>query len=169
MPRQLKMRILGIDPGLVITGWGVIESKNGKNKVQQAGVIRTQNTQPAEMRLLTIYRGIKEILEETSPDVVVVESLYSHYKHPLTSVLMGHARGVIFMAAGESGIPVVDYPATRIKKSLTGTGRASKSQVNRMVVASLGLESIPEPTDVADALAVALCHADKVHRPEAVR
>ena len=89
---------------------------------------------------------------------VAVEQLYSHYEHPQTAILMGHARGVIFLAAGQRGLPVISYAATRIKKTITGNGRASKEQVQRTVQRELGLPQLPEPPDVADALAVALCH-----------
>jgi crossover junction endodeoxyribonuclease RuvC len=99
-------------------------------------------------------------METIKPGVVVVESLYSHYKHPRTAILMGHARGVVLLCASSLGIPVIAYPATRIKKALTGNGRASKLQMQRTILNTLKLAAMPEPPDVADALAVALCHAN---------
>jgi crossover junction endodeoxyribonuclease RuvC len=98
------------------------------------------------------------VLEQFDPQVMVVEQLYAHYQHPGTAILMAHARGVIFLSAGQRGVPVVSYNATRIKKSITGNGRAPKDQVQRTMQRELGLTSLPEPADVADALAVALCH-----------
>ena len=99
-----------------------------------------------------------EVLEQFRPEVVVVEQLYAHYDHPRTAILMAHARGVIFLAAAQRGLPVVSYNATRIKKTITGNGRASKEQVQRTIQRELGLAELPEPPDVADALAAALCH-----------
>ena len=97
-------------------------------------------------------------MEQFAPEVVAVEQLYAHYKHPRTAILMGHARGVLFLAAAEKGLDVVSYSATRVKKTVTGSGRASKEQVQRTIQRELGLAQVPEPPDVADALAVALCH-----------
>jgi crossover junction endodeoxyribonuclease RuvC len=100
--------------------------------------------------------------------VIVVEELYSHYSHPITAVIMGHVRGVIYLRAAEANIPVVSYAATRIKKALTGNGRATKAQMQRMVSSSLRLPTIPEPPDAADALAVALCHCRAMAHHEVV-
>jgi crossover junction endodeoxyribonuclease RuvC len=109
-------------------------------------------------RLTTLYNGLVEVLDQFAPAVLAVEQLYAHYEHPRTAILMAHARGVIFLAAGQRGIPVVSYNATRIKKTITGSGRATKEQVQRTVQHELGLATLPEPPDVADALAAALCH-----------
>jgi crossover junction endodeoxyribonuclease RuvC len=98
------------------------------------------------------------VVEQFRPDVVAVEQLYAHYEHPRTAILMAHARGVIFLAAAQHGLPVVSYNATRIKKTITGTGRASKEQVQHTIQRELGLDRLPEPPDVADALAAALCY-----------
>ncbi len=158
--------ILGIDPGLSVTGYGLIRPKasrrNGTVDAEhiEAGVIRTSEADPLERRLLEIQEGIQEILADHSPSVLAVEALYSHYAHPRTAILMGHARGVICCAAAAKGIPVVNYAATMIKKSLTGNGRAPKSQVQRAIAHFLGFPQIPEPADAADALAVALCHLE---------
>jgi crossover junction endodeoxyribonuclease RuvC len=155
------LRILGIDPGLQVTGYAVIEAAPARPVVREAGIIRsTEKRTPADMaaRLLALYTGIVEVMEEFRPGVVAVEQLYSHYEHPQTAILMGHARGVIFLAAGQRGLPVISYAATRIKKTITGNGRASKDQVQRTMQRELGLAQLPEPADVADALAAALCH-----------
>jgi crossover junction endodeoxyribonuclease RuvC len=155
------LRILGIDPGLQVTGYAVLEVSPARPLVREAGVIRSAEKRTAAdmaSRLLSLYTGIVEVIEEFRPNVVAVEQLYSHYEHPQTAILMGHARGVIFLAAGQRGLPVISYAATRIKKTITGNGRASKDQVQRTVQRELGLAQLPEPADVADALAAALCH-----------
>jgi crossover junction endodeoxyribonuclease RuvC len=154
-------RILGIDPGLQITGYAVVELAARGPQVCEAGVIRTtMGRAPADMapRLCTLYDGLVEVLEQFQPQVVAVEQLYSHYEHPRTAILMGHARGIIFLAAGQKKLPVVSYNATSIKKTITGNGRASKDQVQRTIQRELNLPTVPEPPDVADALAAALCH-----------
>ncbi len=154
------MRILGIDPGLRATGYGVVEFSDGKARIVEAGVIRTGEKQALEARLWEIYTGLRQIMEDTGPEEVVVESLYSNYRHPRTAILMGHARGVAYCVAAEQGINVQSYSATRIKKSLVGTGHATKDQMQRCIGASLGIARLPGPADVADALAVALCHVN---------
>jgi crossover junction endodeoxyribonuclease RuvC len=156
------MRILGIDPGLKATGYGVVELSDGRANVIEAGVIRTRDKRPLAERLHQIYKALRQVIEEQDPDEVVVESLYSHYRHPRTAILMGHARGVAYSVAAEKGLEVKSYSATRIKNSLVGTGRATKSQVQRCIGGELGLKEIPGPPDVADALAVALCHINVI-------
>ena len=153
-------RILGIDPGLNITGYAVLEAGERGPRVLEAGVVRgSEGRDKAELatRLKNLYDGIVEVLEQYDPGVMVVEQLYAHYAHPRTAILMAHARGVILLAGGLRGIPVVSYNATRIKKTVTGSGHAGKAQVQRAVQRELGLAEPPEPPDVADALAAALC------------
>lgn len=162
------MRVLGIDPGLQITGWSIVDGLPAGPGIIEAGVVRISDKKPLEMRLKELHAGIKEVIESHQPDVMAVEALYSHYKHPTTAIIMGHARGVIFLAAGEFDIPVHTYPATRIKKSLTGRGNASKAQVQQMVAVTLNLDKIPEPPDVADAIAAALTHINVASRPEGI-
>jgi len=152
------MRVLGIDPGLNITGYGLLEVKSQQIIVLEAGVVRTKATDPMADRLREIAGEIEAIIRQYTPDVVAVEELYSHYGHPKTAIIMGHARGIIFLKAAEALVPVQPYASTRIKKSLTGNGRASKQQMQLMIRSALGLSKIPEPADAADALAVALCH-----------
>jgi crossover junction endodeoxyribonuclease RuvC len=159
------MRVLGIDPGLIITGWGMLEGDLRHPKVIEAGVVRVPENNPLEQRLRELHAGITEIIETYRPEVMAVEALYSHYKHPATAILMGHARGAIFLAAGQLDVPVFTYPANRIKVCIVGSGHASKERVQRMVTSALGLRAIPEPPDVADALAVALTHLDISGRP----
>ena len=156
------MRVLGVDPGLQVTGYGVLDNKSGKLELVEAGVIRSTSAYPLEHRLFELYNGIENVIDEFSPDVLSVEELYSHYKHPKTAVIMGHARGAFFIAAGKSGIPVFSYSATRIKKSITGTGHASKNQIARMISQILQCNEIKGPVDVTDAIAAALCHINCV-------
>ncbi len=154
-------RILGVDPGLNITGYAVIEAGARGPLVCEAGIVRTvEGRQPSDMaqRVLALYNGIVEVIEQFRPGQMAVEQLYAHYDHPRTAILMAHARGVLFLAAGQHDLPVVSYNATRIKKTITGSGRATKDQVQRTVQRELGLAAVPEPPDVADALATALCH-----------
>ncbi len=160
------MRVLGIDPGLNITGYGLLEDTNEQIKVLEAGVVRTKATDPMADRLCEIAREIETIISQFNPDIVAVEELYSHYGHPKTAIIMGHARGIIFLKAAEANVPVQPYASTRIKKSLTGNGRASKQQMQLMIRSALGLANVPEPADAADALAVALCHCRAVAHNE---
>jgi len=162
------MRILGIDPGLNITGYGILDTDGDALRVVEAGVVRTDRREPMEKRLHEISQGIGEIIKQFKPDAISIEDLYSHYGHPKTAIIMGHARGIIFLKAAEASVAVYPYAATKIKKSLTGNGRASKQQVQHMIRTTLGLAEIPEPPDVADALAVALCHCRNVTSETAV-
>src|SRR5690606_34818206 len=109
-------------------------------------------------RIREIYDGVSDVIESLKPEVLALEQLYTHYDRPTTAILMGHARGVICLAAGEAGIAVVDYAATQVKKTLTGSGRAPKSQMQLAIQRELSLATLPEPADVADPLAIAFCH-----------
>ena len=152
------MRILGIDPGLQITGYGVIELANPLYpKLIDAGVIRLDNSQSIPQRLAELESELDELIGECKPDVCAVEQLYSHYKHPRTAILMGHARGVILLLAARRKIRIAEFAANRVKQSVSGNGHASKLQVQRAIQAVWKLKDPPEPPDVADALAVALC------------
>ncbi len=155
---QPVTRILGIDPGLNITGYGVLDVSGGSPKVLEAGIVRGKSRGSLTRRIAEIFHGVTDVVEQLKPDVMAIEELYSHYKRPRTAILMGHARGVICLAAAEAGIPVAHYAATQVKKILTGSGRAPKSQVQNAIQRELGLSEPPEPPDVADALAIALCH-----------
>jgi crossover junction endodeoxyribonuclease RuvC len=154
-------RVLGVDPGLQVTGYGVLEARARGPRVLEAGIVRSAEgraTTDLAQRVRNLYDGIVEVLEQYRPTSVAVEQLFAHYEHPRTAILMAHARGVIFLAAAQRGLAVKSYNATRIKKTITGNGRASKEQVQRTVQRELGLPQLPEPPDVADALAAALCH-----------
>ena len=150
------MRILGIDPGLGTTGYGIIEDKSFK--IIEAGVIKTEANTPIQARLKKIFDGISGIIEEHKPAVLVLEKIYSHYKHPTTAILMGHARAAVCLACGTNGVSLINYPSTKIKKTITGNGHASKQQVQRMVQNILKLKNPPEPVDVSDALAMAIAY-----------
>ena len=160
------MRVLGIDPGLGITGYGIIEQADRRIRVIEAGVIRTDERRPLASRLTEIASELAAIIRESNPDAIAVEELYSHYQHPRTAIIMGHARAIVFLKAGEVGISVYPYASTRVKKSLTGNGRASKRQMQRMIMSTLSLAKLPEPPDAADALAIALCHCHHCREEE---
>ena len=155
-----EMRILGIDPGLQVCGYAFLETEGVGEKLIEAGVFRSGSDSAIESRLNQIARDAESLLGKFGPDVVAIEELYSHYAHPKTAILMGHARGVILQKCAEAEIKVESFSATRIKKSITGNGRASKGQVQRTIQTVLSLAELPEPDDVADAIAAALCCAN---------
>jgi crossover junction endodeoxyribonuclease RuvC len=159
------MRILGIDPGLNTTGYGVLNCDGSRPSLCEAGVVRGRSRGSIAARVEEIHRGVTDVIQLLRPDVMAVEELYSHYARPRTAILMGHARGVICLAAAQAGIPVVHYSATQVKKITTGSGRASKGQVQSAIQRELGLAAPPDPPDVADALAIALCHYYLSKRP----
>jgi len=156
------MRILGVDPGLVTTGYGVVDFLGADPCLVEAGVVRSDPSQPLEQRLLALYDGISEVIREFSPTAMALEEVYSRYEYPHTAILMGHARGVLCLAAAQHGIPIHSYSASHVKSAITGSGTASKQQVQRTIQARLDLSRIPRPNDVADALAVAICHGSVV-------
>ncbi len=161
------MKVLGIDPGLVITGYGVLETEGAEIRLREAGTIDSGDTHsPLPQRLRRLYEELDQLMNDHTPDVMALEQLYSHYAHPRTAILMGHARGVICLAAGMHDVPLHHYAATEVKSALTGNGRASKEQIQRMVRHTFGLLETPKPPDVADAVAIALCH---LHRQREAR
>jgi crossover junction endodeoxyribonuclease RuvC len=153
--------VIGIDPGTGITGYGIIAQTNANPLLVEAGVIRSDSGDLPE-KLNSIHEELKRIITEFRPTRMAVEELYAHYRHPRTSITMAHARGVILLAAAESGLEITSYPATEIKKTITGNGRASKEHVRGMVSHILSLESEPDYLDITDALAAAL--TDFMHR-----
>jgi crossover junction endodeoxyribonuclease RuvC len=160
-PSPPTFRVLGIDPGLQTTGYGVLEATDRGPRVVEAGVIRSAaGRDPADMaqRVKALYDGLCEVLEQWKPSAMAVEQLYAHYDHPRTAILMAHARGAYFLAGAQRNIPVISYASTKVKKLVTGSGRASKEQMQHAIARELGLAGPPEPHDVADALAIALCH-----------
>ena len=152
------VRILGVDPGLNITGYGVLEVSRTSVRVCEAGVVRGRTKTSIGARLAEIHAGMADVIASLKPEAMAIEQLYAHYKHPRTAILMGHARGIICLAAAQAGVPIISYSATQIKKVLTGNGHAPKSQMQLAIRRELALAEVPEPPDVADALAIALCH-----------
>lgn len=155
------MRILGIDPGTAIVGFGIIDCDGDNYKMVDAGVIRTPANQALELRLKTIFDDLTEIIKEHKPEEASVEDLF-FAKNVTTAMSVSHARGVILLAINQSGIDQSSYTPLQIKQALTGYGRAEKSQIQEMVKIFLKLKEVPKPDDCADALAAALCHAQTI-------
>jgi crossover junction endodeoxyribonuclease RuvC len=157
-------RVLGIDPGLHITGYALVDLREGALEPQllEAGVIRLHAKHSLERRLAQLATDLTQILEESKPTCLAVEKLYSHYAHPRTAILMAHARGVILLAAEQRNLPVEHLPATAVKKAVSGHGHASKEQMQRAVQAQCRLTELPSPPDVADAIAIALTYGRRL-------
>ncbi|MBC7835769.1 MAG: crossover junction endodeoxyribonuclease RuvC [Phycisphaerales bacterium] len=174
------MRYLGIDPGLRVTGYACVEERSagvrtegagywgapgaGQARLIEAGVLRFRAGLTVADRLVELERDLCELITRLTPSLVAVEKLYAHYNHPTTAIVMGHARGVVLLCTRRAGVELAELGATAVKKSLTGHGHASKSQMQDAVMAQLALASRPEPADVADAIAIALCAARR-HAP----
>jgi crossover junction endodeoxyribonuclease RuvC len=163
-----KTRILGIDPGLNITGYSVLDTDGNQFEIVEGGIIRSNRRDSLGDRLREIHDGLTEVIQRLKPDCAGLEELYSHYANPTTAIIMGHARGVICLACAENEIAVHPYAATQIKKIMTGNGRAPKVQVQQAVAHQLNLATIPEPADVADAAAIAICHHFLASRPSSI-
>lgn len=153
------MKILGIDPALTVTGYGLINAEKNKLALIEAGIISTSQNDNLAERLKKIYRAVSKLISDTAPDTLVLEKLYAHYRHPTTAYVLGHARGIICLACAQKSIPLAEYAATRVKKAIVGHGLASKEQVQRMVADILKLKNLPRYTDVTDALALAIAHS----------
>ncbi len=153
------MRILGIDPGLTNTGYGVIDIVDRDYRAVEGGVVRTKSGAPMEQRLFTIYSAIRDVIVEFKPNAVAIEDLHSHARFVKTAILLGHARGVVVMAAGEADLPVFNYQPTRAKNIVTGSGRADKDQIRQAVAAHLNNPGAAKNEHVADAFSIAICHA----------
>ena len=158
------MRILGIDPGLKLTGYGLIdwptapaEDPLAPPDLIDAAVIRLDAKTQIAPRLHELFTELDSLFDEYKPDVCAVEQLYAHYAHPRTAILMGHARGVILLVAQRHGATIKQFAANRIKQSVTGHGHAGKHQIQRAIQLTWNLPTPPDPPDVADALAIALC------------
>lgn len=152
------MRILGIDPGTGILGFGVIEVVRGKATLIDAGVLRTPAHTPLDERLVTIYDALTEIIAETKPDQMSIEKLF-FAQNVTTAISVSHARGVAMLAGKQGGLVIYEYTPLQIKQALTGYGKATKSQIQEMVRVILKLKETPKPDDCADAIAAALTHA----------
>ena len=158
------MRVLGIDPGLRLTGFGVVEVRPGQLEpaLIEAGVIKLNAKTSVADRLAQLAEDLTGIIEEARPDQLAVEEVYSHYAHPKTAIIMAHARGVILLCARQADLTIQELAATEVKKALTGNGHASKEQMQNAVQAQFRLPEPPSPPDVADAIAIATCHARRI-------
>ncbi|MHC4447912.1 MAG: crossover junction endodeoxyribonuclease RuvC [Planctomycetota bacterium] len=158
------IRILGIDPGLLLTGYGCVDAdpRRGEPRLLEGGVLRLPARAPMAQRLAQLHDDLGQVLDELRPDVMVVEQLFSHYRHVRTAILMAHARGVVLLAAQTRGIATDELQPTEVKKAITGNGHASKHQMQQAVMAQCGLAELPHPPDVADAIAIALCAARRL-------
>jgi len=153
-------RILGVDPGLRTTGYGIIACDRSGLRLVEGGVVQPDPTLPLERRLAQLYAAMHEIVQATQPECMVVEELWTSYKNPTTAVLMAHARGVIALAAGIHGVAMHQLAHSLVKRALVGSGAARKAQVGEMVVRILQLDAVPQPADVSDALAIAIAFAN---------
>ena len=153
------MVVLGIDPGLANTGFGVVARRSGRLAALDGGVIETRAGVPVERRLAVLHQRVRDLLAMHEPDAVALEALYFG-QNVATAFAVGQARGAILVAAGERGIPCSDYTPQQVKGAVCGSGRAAKDQVQRMVQTLLALPAPPTPDHAADALAVAICHAN---------
>ncbi len=160
--------ILGIDPGLNTTGYGILDLSGNEPAMVEAGVIRSKKTHELQQKLNAVYDGIRDVFDSFDIAALAIEELYSHYERPTTAIMMGHARGVLCLAAGQRSVPVFSYAATQVKKMMTGNGRAPKAQVQLAIARLLNLSEVPEPPDVADALAIAMCHHYLSERPASI-
>jgi crossover junction endodeoxyribonuclease RuvC len=155
------MRVLGIDPGLRFTGYGCIDADPGGQPtgVVEAGVIRVPQRKPLGERLAHIYNALSTIMSETKPDRVVIEQVFVHRDRAQTAMQMGHARGVMLLAAAQQGIETDELSPAEIKQAVTGNGRATKEQIQHAITALLNLKEVPDQPDMADALAIAIAAA----------
>jgi crossover junction endodeoxyribonuclease RuvC len=155
------MVIVGIDPGIAITGWGVLEKGRivaGKEmKMLDYGCVYTEAHTPVSERLVLLYEGVQKVLREYAPEAIVVEELFFN-KNVTTALTVGMARGVILLAAQHFNVPFFEYTPLQVKAAITGYGRAEKAQMQKMIQMLLGLAELPKPDDAADALAIAYCH-----------
>jgi len=160
------VRIFGIDPGSVRTGYGCVDSDGSRHRLVACGAITAPARLPFPERLLAIHTELVTHLARCRPDCVAVEALF-HAVNARSALQLGHARGVVLLAAMQAGLPISEYPPAEVKRAVVGYGRAEKLQVQQMVRLLLGLDSLPGPLDVSDALAVAICHVHAL-RPASV-
>ncbi|WP_418792242.1 crossover junction endodeoxyribonuclease RuvC [Phosphitispora sp. TUW77] len=151
------MLVLGIDPGSAITGYGLVKQTGNRLEAIDYGCIQTSPNLSTELRLQIIYNGVKQLIDKYGPGYFAVEELFFN-KNVRTALTVGQARGVIMLAGADGGLPVYEYTPLQVKQAVVGFGRAEKAQVQYMVKTILNLPEIPKPDDVADALAVAICH-----------
>jgi crossover junction endodeoxyribonuclease RuvC len=154
-----KMRVLGIDPGIAITGFGIIETVGHRSKAEDYGCILTSKDDIVAERLTQLYRHLMELFSTRKPDVVVVEKLFFN-TNVTTGIVVSQARGIVLLAAHQHALPIFEYTPIQVKAAICGYGGAKKPQVQQMVQVLLHLTEIPKPDDAADALAIALCHTN---------
>ncbi len=159
--KNKKIRVIGIDPGTRICGYGVVDATAAGLRTVDYGVIRAKNKTPLYQRLHIIHLGLTEIFQRSEPDVAAVEGIF-HGINARTAIKIGEGRGIALLAGAAAGVEVVEYSPRTVKKSVTGTGAAHKSQVQQMVKLQLALPELPEPDDAADALALAVCHCRRL-------
>jgi crossover junction endodeoxyribonuclease RuvC len=152
------VKVLGIDPGTAACGWGIVHEKGGRLRAEEWDCWRTLAGRRPELRLKTIFDGVQELVAEFAPDAVVLEESFVGVD-ARTALSVGQARGAVMVAAADAGVECAEYAPARVKQTVCGYGRAEKAQVQRMVMAILGLKQPPTPHHAADALAVAICHA----------
>lgn len=159
------MRILGIDPGSTVTGFGILEFNHGRLALVAAGALRPGRVGSLPERLRFVADGMRDILRENSPEGVSIERVF-HHANVHSALVLAHIRGALMLEVARAGIPLHEYTALQVKKALVGNGHAGKDQVRAMVLRLLGVRTLPSPHDVSDALAVAICHA---HSSESLR
>jgi crossover junction endodeoxyribonuclease RuvC len=164
------VRILGIDPGLRITGYACIEASNPlAPRIIEAGVFRLAKAgakaPSVASRLQELDADFRDLITRAAPHAVAIEGLFSHYHHPATAIVMGHARGVLLLAAHQANLRLIELKPAMVKKSATGFGQADKAQMQRAIQTHFGLAELPKPPDLADALAIALCAAQHLASP----
>lgn len=152
------MKILGIDPGFAIVGYGIIDHTGNKFKTIEYGAVTTEANEDMFVRFKKIYDGVTEIIERTNPEAMAIEELFFN-SNQKTAINVAQARGIILLAAMNKNVPIFEYTPLQVKQAVVGYGRADKTQVQQMVKALLNLEKVPKPDDTADALAIAICHA----------
>lgn len=155
------MRILGIDPGIAIVGYGVVDKEGNRYKTVAYDAVTTRAHTPLEERLKIVYEGINDIIKLYKPDAMSIEELFFN-NNAKTALTVGQARGVIILAAVQNNLPVYEYTPLQVKQALTGYGRAGKAQIQQMMKSMLALSAVPKPDDVADALAIAVCHGNSM-------
>lgn len=153
----IQMVIMGIDPGFAITGYGIVKYEGNKFTPIDYGAITTESSMELPKRLLHLHNGLRELIDRYKPSAISIEELFFN-KNIKTALTVGHGRGVAVLAAAQSGIDVFEYTPLQVKQSVVGYGRAEKAQMQQMIKIILNLSKVPKPDDVADALAVAVCH-----------
>ena len=159
------VRIMGIDPGSRVLGYGLVVVDRGRMTMETCGAIRAKVSKSLPERLVQIHRGLTEVLSEGGPDGVAIEEMFLG-RNAQSAIRLGEARGVALLCAAQAGLEIFEYPTATVKKSVTGLGRADKEQVARMVQRILGLSEIPRPRDATDALAVGICHGHRCRSPQ---